>query len=133
MELIARNTPNYRGFDLNFTAHPVSGDLAKVSGVEAVKRSIRNLMMTNFYERKYRHKLGSGINASLFENMTSDTMNLLIDKTKAVIQNYEPRATILQISANPDPSENGVIIEIVFRVKNVQDPVTFTVFLERIR
>lgn len=133
MELISRNAPNYKGLDLNFLPHPVSGDITKLSGVEAVRRSIRNLVMTNFYEKKFRHFVGSGVTQSLFENMNSATMGLLLDRIADCIKNYEKRATLVSIDGQAQPELNGIKINITIKVKNVPDPITFDVFLERIR
>lgn len=124
---------DYRDLDLDFIAHPITGDVVAKSGPEAVARSIRNLVLTNFYDRPFRSNLGSNVQKLLFENFTSITIRNLEESIKDVITGFEPRATVVGVVATPDIDNNGVSVKIAFSVNNRADVFATTIFLERIR
>jgi phage baseplate assembly protein W len=132
VNLIARQ-PNFSDLDLDFMAHPTTGDVMKKTGVEAIKRSIRNLILTNFYDRPFRSYIGSNAQRLLFENASPLTANFLRDAIEEVILNYEPRVKIDNIRINFDIDNNGYNTTISFIVVNNNLPVVINLFLERIR
>ena len=133
MASITSRAKDYSDLDLDFTVHPVTKDVVKKIGPNAVARSIRNLVLTNFYERPFRSFIGSNAQKMLFENINPITANVLQDQIRDVILSFEPRATISSISVNPDVDNNGYSARIVFTVNNRPEPYTTTIFLERIR
>jgi len=124
---------DYSDLDLNFGMHPVTGDITKKVGVEAIARSVRNLIFTNFYDRPFNPQIGSNAQKLLFENIDMMTANLLKDAIIQVIQNFEPRAQVIDVVVQSRPDENGYTARIAFRPINRTEPYTITVFLERIR
>ena len=132
MASISRN-PDYTDLDLDFTAHPTTKDLVKKKGVDAIKRSVRNLILSNFYERPFRPWLGSNAHKLLFENISPITANLLSDAIREVIQNYEPRVQLINVDVNMSEDDNGYVASISFVIINRQEPAVFNIFLERIR
>lgn len=128
---------DWADLDLDFIAHPTTGDVVKKTGPDAVKRSIRNLVLTNFYERKFNHSIGSGAIKMLFENINPLTSGFLKDAIVEVITNLEPRAQLVQendgVVVDADFEENGYNVTITFRMNNSGAPVTFSMFLERLR
>jgi phage baseplate assembly protein W len=133
MASITSRAKDYSDLDLDFTVHPVTKDVVKKIGPNAVARSIRNLVLTNFYERPFRSFIGSNAQKMLFENINPITANVLQDQIRDVILSFEPRATISTISVTPDIDNNGYTARIVFTVNNRPEPYTTTIFLERIR
>ena len=131
-QFIARQ-PDFKDLDLDFIAHPTTGDITKKVGVEAIKRSVRNLVLTNFYDRPFRSYLGSGAQKMLFDNMNPLTANFLSDAIKEVITNYEPRVVVENVVVNMVPDENGYVATITFKIVNNDQPVSFNLFLERLR
>lgn len=125
--------PDYSDLNLDFMAHPTTGDVMKLTGDEAIKRSIRNLVLTNFYDRPFRSYIGSNAAKLLFENANALTANFLKDAIREVVGNYEPRVSIRDISVFVDNDNNGYIATIVYSVVNRLDPLTTVIFLERIR
>ena len=89
---ISRNVRQHRDLDLFFSRKQGSGDVNKVTDIEAVKRSVRNLVLTNFYEKPFHPEIGSGVRDMLFENMSPVTAVVLARKVEDVIENFEPRA-----------------------------------------
>ena len=86
-----RNSRQFSDIDLDFTRNVVTSDVVSVEDVVAVKRSVKNLVQTNFYERPFQPELGCGIRELLFENFTPITKVLLEKKIEEVLKNYEPR------------------------------------------
>lgn len=125
--------PNFSDLDLDFIAHPTTGDVMKKTGVDAIKRSMRNLILTNFYDRPFRSFIGSNAQKLLFENASPLTANFLKDAIDEVITNYEPRVKVESIRVQFDIDNNGYNATISFIVLNNNLPVVINLFLERIR
>ena len=128
-----RATRIYKDLDLDFGRNVVTNDVNKLTDVEAVKRSVRNLINTNHFERPFHPELGGNVRALLFEPMTPLTALNLQRKVEEVLNNFEPRAKITQILADPDIDRNGYRLEIKFYVIGIQNPITVETFLERLR
>lgn len=124
---------DYTDIDLDFNAHPVTGDINKIVGPTAIGRAIRNLVLTNFYERPFRSYIGSSAQKLLFDNISPLTANLLQKHIKDVIENFETRAILSSVNVVADPDNNGYTAKIVFQVNNRQEPYVTTIFLERVR
>ena len=128
-----RATRIYKDLDLDFGRNTVTNDVNKLTDVEAVKRSVRNLINTNHFERPFHPEIGGNVRALLFEPMTPLTALNLQRKIEEVLNNFEPRAKITQILADPDIDRNGYRLEIKFYVIGIQNPITVETFLERLR
>ncbi len=129
-----RSVRIFSDLNLNFTRNPATKDVAKLYDIEAVKKSVRNLINTNEGERPFQPTLGSGIRALLFENMTPIIETLLKDRIAETINVYEPRALLTSILVQGDIDRNEYLCTISFRVVNTTaDPVTITEFLQRLR
>lgn len=124
---------DYSDLNLDFIRHPTTGDVVKLIGPEAVGRSIRNLVLTNFYDRPFRSYIGSGAQRMLFDNISNMTARLLEQHITQVIENFEPRATVIGVTALADPDNNGYSVQLVFSINNRPEPYQTTIFLERIR
>ena len=131
---ISRNVRQYRDLDLFFSKKQGSDDVNKVTGIESVKRSIRNLVLTNFYEKPFHPEIGSGVRDMLFENMSPVTAVVLARKVEDVIENFEPRARLVGVRALPNLDRNEYEVTIEFFVVNAPtELVDMTVFLEVLR
>jgi phage baseplate assembly protein W len=123
----------YKDLDLDFTRNVVTNDVVKIEDVNAVKRSVKNLIQTNHYERPFHPELGCGIRELLFENFTPLTGIFIRRKVEEVITNYEPRARLSQVTVNEQPDRNGIEVTVYFYVMNIPEPVSVTTLLQRIR
>jgi phage baseplate assembly protein W len=131
---ISRNVRQYRDLDLFFGRKPVSGDVNILTDVINIKRAVRNLVLTNIYEKPFHPEIGSGVRDMLFENMTPLTSIILSKKVEEVIENFEPRVRLMSVSARPDLDRNIYEMTIEFFIKNAPtELVTVDVFLERLR
>ena len=129
-----RNVRQYTDLDLFFSKKATSKDISKVTDVQAVKRSIRNLILTNHYEKPFHPEIGSGIRGMLFELMSPITANVLATLIEDVIENFEPRAQLVGVRVYPDLDRNSYEATIEFYVINTPtELVDLTVFLERLR
>ena len=129
-----RNVRQYSDLDLFFSAKGVSKDISKVTDIQAVKRSVRNLVLTNHYEKPFHPEIGSGVRDMLFEPMTPITANILARKIEDVIENFEPRAKLIGVRAQPNLDRNEYEVTIEFYVINTPtELVDLTVMLERLR
>jgi phage baseplate assembly protein W len=128
----------YSDLDLDFLAHPTTKDVLKKTGVEAIKRSIRNLVLTNFYDRKFQHHIGSNAVKMLFDNVSPLLEVFLRDAIIEVIENFEPRVHLVDnehsgVFVQVDPDKNGYNVRIEFIVVNTGERAYTGIFLERIR
>ena len=129
-----RNLRQYADIDLFFSKKNSDSDINKVTDVQAVKRSVRNLVLLNHYEKPFHPEIGSGIREMLFELMTPVTAIVLTRKIEDVIKNFEPRARLVGVSAFPDLDRNAYEVKIEFFVVNTPtELVDLTVMLERLR
>jgi len=128
-----RATRIYKDLDLDFGRNVVTNDVNKLTDVESVKRSVRNLINTNHFERPFHPEIGGNVRALLFEPMTPLTALNLQRKVEEVLNNFEPRAKITQILADPDIDRNAYRLEIKFYVIGIQNQITVETFLERLR
>ena len=128
-----RATRIYKDLDLDFGRNIVTNDVNKLTDVESVKRSVRNLINTNHFERPFHPEIGGNVRALLFEPMTPLTALNLQRKVEEVLNNFEPRAKITQIIADPDIDRNAYKLTIKFYVIGITNPITVETFLERLR
>ena len=131
--IVISRSPDYSDLDLDFIAHPTTKDVLVKTGDTAIKRSMRNLILTNFYEKPFRPGIGSSAVKLLFDNMTPLVSNFLENAIYEVIRNYEPRVEVLRVVVVPDYDNNGYSAKIDFIIINRNQPLTTTIFLERVR
>ena len=131
---IDRNVRQYSDLDLFFAKKATSKDISKVTDIQAVKRSVRNLVLTNHYEKPFHPEIGSGVRGILFELMTPLTAYVLSRKIEDVIKNFEPRVRLIGVNAIPNLDRNEYECTVEFFVVNAPtELVDLTIFLERLR
>ena len=129
-----RSSRIYKDLNLNFSANPVTGDVTNVTDVNAVKRSVRNLLLTNHYDRPFHPEIGSNIQNILFQNFGPITGNQLSRAIEEMLANFEPRARVETVECYPVPDTNTYDIRIYFYVENLPAELqTFQTVLETVR
>ena len=124
----------YSDIDLFFGPKVGSKDVSKIIDFTAVKRSVRNLILTNPYEKPFHPEIGSGVRDILFEPMTPITAHVLTMRIEEVIENFEPRARLIGVRALPNLDNNAYEVTIEFYVVNAPtELVNMEVLLERLR
>ena len=130
---MAKNTRTFSDIDMAFLANPVSKDIYKKYDENAIKQSIKNLILTKNFERPFRSDIGSQISSLLFEPITP-VLRATIKKTITnTIVSYEPRVNLLSVEVLLSPDNNGVYVTIVFSIVNTSTPISVDLFLERTR
>ena len=128
-----RSAKTYVDLDLFFTKMNTN-DVSMVKDIQAVKRSVRNLVLLNHYEKPFHPEIGSGIREMLFENMTPIVAQIIVKKVTELLKTYEPRAIIESVSAVPNLDKNSYKLNITFTVINIPTGLQeIEVFLERLR
>jgi phage baseplate assembly protein W len=130
----SRSTRLYRDVALSFETNAATKDVIVKKDVDAVKQSVKNLILTNHFERPFHPEIGSGITNLLFEPLDPITANSLSRVIGEVITNFEPRAQVVSVDARPNAEANSYEVTIDFRVINVSgELVSLTTMLERSR
>ncbi len=128
-----RNSRRFRDIDLDFQRNTVTNDVNVVEDVIAIKRAVKNLVQTNYYERPFHPELGCGVRGLLFENFTPLTAIYMRRKIEEVIQNYEPRVSLTSVNVDDDQDRNRLVVDIHFRIIGIEGPQVVSTFLQRIR
>jgi len=128
-----RSSRIYKDLNLDLQKNTATKDIQKLTDAEAVKRSVRNLINTNHYERPFHPEIGSNLRAMLFENITPQITHVISKQIELLLKNYEPRCRLVQVNTQPMLDRNGYATQISFYVVNYPEPVTVETFLERLR
>jgi phage baseplate assembly protein W len=132
VSIVARDSL-YSDLDLLLVPNPITGDINPIKDAEAIKKSVLNLILTNFYERPFQPEIGCGVRGLLFEPADPITISDLEDAAKEVLDNFEPRVKILNIDATDDPDNNAYVMTIEFQIISTQQLAEVTTILERLR
>lgn len=126
--------PNlYNDFHKDLRISPISKDIALLKDEDAVKESIKNLILTDPGERLMQPYIGGGIRSLLFENITPGVLKVIESRCADTIKIYEPRAELIDVTASSFYDDNKVNVNIQFYIKNVDRPIALDLILERIR
>ena len=128
-----RSARIYKDLNLDFQQNTATKDIQKITDVESVKRSVRNLISLNYYEKPFHPEIGSNIRGMLFENITPQISHFIGKQIDMLIRNYEPRCRLVEVSNKPNFDRNGYSISVSFYVINTPNPVVVESFLERLR
>ena len=123
----------YNDLNLDFQQNSATKDIQKITDVESVKRSVRNLINLNHYEKPFHPEVGSNLRAMLFENITPQMSHAITKEIDLLIRNYEPRAKLVQVATMPNFDRNAYAATISFFVQNAPDRIVVESFLERLR
>ena len=140
-----KQSRKFKDIDLDFGRNIVTNDVNTIEDVIAIKRSVKNLVQTNFYERLFHPELGCGVRQLLFENYSPLTSIYLRRKLEEVLVNYEPRISLTSIIINDDAEDhlnpaipddighNKLRVDIHFYVVGIPSPQTVNIQLQRLR
>ena len=133
MATINRKVRTFTDLNLTFGFHPVTRDVLKRTDEDAVKNSVKNLILTKNFERPFHPEIGSQVNNLLFENFTPITVELIKRTITTTIEAFEPRARLLDVRVAETNDPNEVAITVEFTLINSERPVTVTTFLTTVR
>lgn len=128
-----KNDVRYSDIFINLNVNPGNNQLARHTNENAVRRSIKNLILTSRYERLYQPDVYCKIKKALFEPMgpiIASTIKTLIEE---VIKNHEKRANLLEVVVKPDYDQNAYYVSVMFSMINISEPVQLDISLQRSR
>ena len=128
-----KQSTRYSDFSLDLIPNPNTGDISKKLDANAVKQAVKNLIMLSFGEKPFHPEIGFGIKQFLFENMTPLTVTALKRHLTEILIEYEPRIKILSIDISDELDQNSIGINLVFSIVNIENPVSLTFYVERVR
>ena len=123
----------YTDFYKDLTVNPFSGDLAVKIDEEAVKESLKNIILIDKGEKLFQPTFGGNIRAMLFELNSPATMKLIQEQIKSTINNYEPRVELIDIEVYSLIDDNKIVIKIIYALRNKEEPLEVEFILERVR
>lgn len=129
------NKINVTDFNTEFIAHPLTGDLAVKKDIEAIKQSMKNLLLLNKFDKPFNPDIDAGLRELLFENYPEPILDYLIkQKVEYIISKYETRVSLKQVVVK-ETNSNAITIDITFTLTNNKtvEPNNLTVLLERTR
>ena len=130
----ARATTQYTDLDLFFGKKSSNNDIRQVTDAQAVKRSLRNLVQLNTYEKPFHPEIAGGVRELLFEPMSPLVAVVIARKIEDVITNFEPSARLVSVRAFPDLDRNAYEVSVEFYIVNAPtELVDFSIMLERLR
>ena len=128
-----RSSRIYKDLNLDFQQNTATKDIQKMLDVESVKRSVRNLINLNHYEKPFHPEIGSNLRGMLFEIISPQMTHFIGKQIELLIKNYEPRCKLVEVKNKPNLERNGYSVSISFYVVNHSQPVQVETFLERLR
>lgn len=123
----------YSDINLDFFANPATGDVVKIYNADAIKRSFRNLIMTNYFDVPFSPTIGSSIRGSLFENFSPLGNEFLKSKIKEMLEEHEPRVLVGAITINQQEDSNRMQVSISYRIIDLNREDNITIFVGRTR
>lgn len=130
--IITSRKVDYKDVDLTFEARP-SGDIYKKIDAAAVKQAVKTLLLTEPGEKPFKPNFGAGLGGLLFELIDLDAEQEISEAVRIAIDNYEPRARVIEVFVNPAPDYNSISVRVTFQIVNTEEIVTFQTSLSRVR
>ena len=127
---------NSKDLSNDFLLNPLTGDVSIKKGEDAIRQSLKNLLLMQKFDKPFDPQLDVGIQELLFEQLPLDVFNeILRDKINYIIKEYEPRVVLKKVEMQELPDQNKVLIDITYSVKNTsfEQPQNLQLFLERVR
>ena len=123
----------YSDVDLGFFAHPITGNVSRKVNRDAVKQSVKSLILTDYYDRPFKPNIGCGIRYYLFELFTPAVKQQMESAIRETVANHEPRADIVSVMVEEKQDMHALVVSVAFMILNDPNPVVLDVILERVR
>lgn len=123
----------FSDIDLGFFAHPITGNLSKKTNRDAVRQSVKSLILTDYYERPFKPNIGCGIRYYLFELFSPAIKQQMESAIRETIANHEPRADVVEVLVEEKQDMHALVVSVAFMIINDPNPVVLDVILERVR
>ena len=130
--VVSKNKP-HRDLDLSLLIHPIRKDINVLKDDNAVKNAVKNLLITNAFERPFQPQLGANLRGLLFEPADAIPRIAIKDNIKRVLRDYEPRVKVLSIGLNDLSDQNAYRLTVKFLIKENDTDDTVEILLRRLR
>lgn len=130
---MVKKTRLFSDLDLNFTPHPVTGDIVRKLDDNSIKQALKNLILIKNFEKPFHSDIGTPVSALLFEPLTPVTALMVRRAIIDQVSNFEPRVVLLDVEVIASDEQNSLYVSIVFRIVNSERPITLDMTLERTR
>lgn len=128
-----RKNELFSDIDLGFFAHPVTGKVSRKVNRDAVRQSVKSLILTDYYDRPFKPNIGCGIRYYLFELFTPAVKQQMESAIRETIANHEPRADVIEVLVEENQDMHALVVSVAFMIINDPNPVVLDVILERVR
>jgi phage baseplate assembly protein W len=128
-----KKVDTYSDFTDNFIQHPITHELITIKNETDVSQAIKNLILTNVFERPFNPFFGSNIRRSLFENFGPFVVEDITRYINMAVKQFESRIQLLDVGITNDEDHNGMSISVVYSMLNNPEPVSISLFLRRVR
>lgn len=129
----AKQTIIFSDLDLSFLASPINGDIVKITNVNAINRSIQNIVLSNMFDHPMRPDIASPIGSLLFQTFTTDIANVLEKVITSLLTNFEPRVNVIGVNVSSSPETHSIGATITYTIVNNPTPISFNIILKRLR
>ena len=130
---VSNTIRNFKDLDLNFTTHPVKKDINLLVNERAIISAVKNIVLTNHYEKPFYPDYGSNVRKLLFTNFDIITATALENEIQQCLTNFEPRIKIVSVRVSPDYDSNAFSVIMTFTINNISEPITINFMLQRLR
>ena len=131
-KIVSKKKP-HRDLDLSLKIHPIRKDIIPLKDDAAIKNAVKNLLISNFYERPFQSDLGANLRGLLFEPAGMLTNIQIRDNIRFCIEKYEPRVRVNSIDITDVVDENRYIIKVIFTIKEFSTKDSVEMVLRRLR
>ena len=131
--IITARRKEFRDLDLSLTLHPTKKDIMPLRDDQAIKNSLKNLLVSNFFEISFQPDLGANLMGVLFEPPSIITEIVLRDSINRVIADHEPRVKTIGIGVVYSDSDDTYRVNVKFLIKENDQEQTLDVRLRRLR
>jgi len=123
----------FSDISLGFIPHPATGELTRKTNREAVRQSVKSLILTDYYDRPFKSNIGCSIRYQLFELFSPAVKQQMEASIREVIKNFEPRADVVEVLVEENRESHSLILSVAFMIINDPNPVVLDIILERVR
>lgn len=131
-KVVSRKKP-HRDLDLSLKIHPIRKDIIPLKDDNAIKNAVKNLLISNFYERPFAVDKGANLRGLLFEPADAITRISIKENIKKVIKKYEPRVQVKQIIVNELADQNAYKVLVFMKIKEFDTDQSVEIILRRLK
>lgn len=123
----------YSDIDLNFVTHPFTGDVSRLTNINAIIQSIKNIVRYEILEKPFNYHFHTGITEFLFSPASHIEMSIMKSRIEDSISRLESRIKLTDVDVKTDSKETTFIVTITFKIRSLNETQEIKLFLQRVR